>query len=73
MIDVDEIRCAWPAPAGDRFNWQLAVDNLRSLAANFRARGARVIVAAGVIEDAGETPRVADAIGAERMRLAGDP
>lgn len=67
VIDVDWLRRAWPAPAGDRFNEELALANIRPVASNFRERGARVIVAAGVIEDAGELAHVATALGARRM------
>jgi hypothetical protein len=76
VIDVDGLRRAWPAPAGDRFNAELALANLRAVSANFREHGAQVIIAAGVIEDAGEVARAAAALGARRMlhvRLTLDP
>jgi len=76
VIDVDELRRAWPAPAEDRFQDALALSNVAAVAANFRARGARVIVAAGVIEEVDSLPRWASALRAKRMLhvvLAVDP
>ncbi|AYG04881.1 adenylyl-sulfate kinase [Gryllotalpicola protaetiae] len=67
VIDVDWLRRAWPAPAGDRFNEALARANIRAIAANFREHGARVIVSAGVIEAAAELGLVSDALAARRM------
>lgn len=50
MIDLDQLRLAWPAPEGDRFHSALERQNLTALAANYRGAGARVLVAAGVLE-----------------------
>ena len=50
VIDLDELRRAWPSPAGDRFNTAIELANLRSVAANYRRAGARMLVLAGVIE-----------------------
>jgi ATPase involved in DNA replication initiation len=52
VIDLDGLRQAWPAPPDDRFNHRLEVNNLGSMARNARAAGVRVLVLAGVIEDA---------------------
>ena len=67
VIDVDELARAWPAPDGDPFRSELALANVAAVAANFRAHGAQVIVAAGVIEEPLWVPRWAAALGAERM------
>lgn len=67
VIDVDAFRRAWPAPPGDPFRGELALANVTAAAANFRAQGARVLIAAGVIEEAGSVARWAAALGANRM------
>lgn len=67
VIDVDELCRAWPSPAGDPFRGALALANVAAVAANFRAFGARVIVAAGVIEEPAWVARWAAALGAQRM------
>jgi len=51
VIDLDAIRRGWPAPPGDRFNTSIELANLTSVARNYREAGARVLVAAGVIEE----------------------
>lgn len=51
VIDLDQLRLAWPAPADDRFHSALEHRNLTAVAANYRAAGARVLVAAGVLEE----------------------
>ena len=54
VIDVDWLRRAWPSPPEDPFQFELALANMRAIAAQFHARGAQVIVAAGVVETAGQ-------------------
>lgn len=50
VLDLDEIRRAWPAPSGDPFHEELTLANLGALAANYAGAGAQVLVIAGVIE-----------------------
>lgn len=50
-IDLDWLRRSWPSPADDRFNNRLERANLAAVCANFRASGAQVLIAAGVLED----------------------
>ncbi len=50
VIDLDWLRFAWPAPAGDPFNRDLELANLTAMVPNFRAAGATVLILAGVIE-----------------------
>ncbi|MBC3762967.1 SDR family NAD(P)-dependent oxidoreductase [Quadrisphaera sp. RL12-1S] len=50
-VDLDELRRAWPAPAHDPFQQELALANLRDVAANLRRAGAQRLVLAGVLED----------------------
>lgn len=69
VIDTDEIRRSWPAPDGDRFNTELQLANLRSLSANYRSAGARVLVVSGVIEAADMAERYRSAAGGHRMVL----
>ncbi|WP_454295751.1 AAA family ATPase [Salana multivorans] len=76
MIDVDALRRAWPAPEADPFCSEVALANVRSVAANFRDRGAQVIVVAGVLESPEELMLAAEAVGSPRalqVRLTVDP
>lgn len=50
VIDLDELRRCWPTPPGDGFHHRLELRNLRAVAAGYREAGARVLVAAGVLE-----------------------
>jgi hypothetical protein len=50
VIDLDEIRRFWPTPADDPFGFEVELRNLRPLAANYVASGARRLVLAGVCE-----------------------
>lgn len=63
VIDLDWLRRSWPSPAGDRFNVAMALQNLRSVARNYREAGAVRIVLAGVIETRVERDRHQDALG----------
>lgn len=67
VIDVDELRRSWPAPNGDPFREKMTLANLRAVAGNYRAGGAQVIVAAGVVESIDELARSADALAANRL------
>ncbi|MCW1806613.1 adenylyl-sulfate kinase [Brachybacterium squillarum] len=51
VLDVDTLRRAWPAPPGDRFHAALTLRALTALSAIHREAGARVLVAAEVIEE----------------------
>ena len=42
IIDVDWLRRSWPAPPDDPFQTSLALQNLQTIASNFRHAGARV-------------------------------
>jgi adenylylsulfate kinase-like enzyme len=67
VIDVDWLRRAWPAAADDPFQSTLALENLHSIASNFRRAGARVLVAATVVETLDELQRNATALGSNRL------
>ena len=76
VIDLDAVRRLHPAPASDVFNHELELRNLRALAANYRAAGARRFILAGVIEEAAEVARYTAALEADGMlvcRLVADP
>ncbi|GAB3531009.1 hypothetical protein GCM10027403_00680 [Arthrobacter tecti] len=70
IIDLDEIRRAWPAPSGDRFNHELELTNLTSLVANYAATGIETFVLAGVLQDEREIPRYREAVGGRRLLIA---
>ena len=67
VIDLDAIRRLRPAPSSDRFNHELELLNLRSLAGNYRAAGAKRFILAGVIEAEAELPRYTDALGSSGL------
>jgi hypothetical protein len=69
-IDVDGLRRLTPPPAGDRWATELSLANVAAVARNYREAGARVLVAAGVVEDARGADRYRDALGGGRMLLA---
>jgi len=50
VVDLDELRRAWPAPPDDPFNSELERANLAAVAANHRRAGAERLVLAGVVE-----------------------
>lgn len=63
VLDLDWLRRCWPPPPDDRFNAAMTLRNLRDVAANYRAAGARRLILAGVIESVAERRRYADAVG----------
>lgn len=65
VIDLDWLRKSWPAPSGDRFNFGMMLQNLRSIAGNYLAAGTVRLVLAGVIEDSDERKLCGDAVGIE--------
>ncbi|WP_457946589.1 hypothetical protein ACTAQI_13705 [Pseudarthrobacter sp. alpha12b] len=67
VIDLDAIRRLRPAPSSDRFNHELELLNLQSLAGNYRAAGAKRFIIAGVIEAEAELARYLDALGSEEL------
>lgn len=50
VIDLDQIRRAWPTPNGDGFGFERELRNLAPLVHNYLAAGARRLVLAGVCE-----------------------
>ena len=73
VLDLDALRWAWPAPPDDRFNAAVALANLASVAANYRAAGFDTLVLAGVIENGGERSAHEHAVGGAvfMVRLVG--
>lgn len=69
VIDLDAIRRLVPAPSSDRFNHELELVNLQSLANNYRAAGAKRFIIAGVIEAEAEIPLYLDALGSKEMLI----
>ncbi len=63
VVDLDALRGFWPQPPGDHFNLEITLTNLRDVAGNFRAAGARVLIMAGVIETEEQRRRHAEAVG----------
>lgn len=69
MIDLDQLRRSWPAPPTDRFNHELELKNLQSVAANYREAGARRFILAGVLEDSAEVERYRIALGGGKLTV----
>lgn len=69
VIDLDAIRRLSPAAAGDRFNHELELRNLRDLTTNYRAAGAQRFILAGVIEERHEISRYVEALQSRGMIL----
>lgn len=63
VIDLDGLRRSWPVPATDRFNHELELRNLQSLALNYREVGVRRFILAGVVEHSAEVDRYRTALG----------
>jgi chloramphenicol 3-O-phosphotransferase len=57
LIDLDQIRLLRPTPPEDQFNHELELENLKSLASNYRRAGAKRFILAGVIEKREEIAR----------------
>ena len=69
MIDLDQLRRCWPAPPADRFNHELELKNLQSVAANYREVGVRRFILAGVLEDPAEVNRYRMALGGGKLTV----
>ncbi|WP_052848609.1 adenylyl-sulfate kinase [Streptomyces avicenniae] len=63
VLDLDQLRRVWPAPADDPFNAALLLRNVRDVTRNARAAGAVRLVLAGVVEGADDRRAFADALG----------
>ncbi len=63
VLDLDWLRRSWPAPSGDRFNFEMLLRNLQSIAGNYLEAGATRLVLAGVVEHRNERKWLADAVG----------
>lgn len=62
VVDLDALRCCYPAPAHDPFNTALGLRNLAAVWAHHRAAGAGRLVLVDVIEANDDLPRYAAAI-----------
>ncbi|PJM97430.1 AAA family ATPase [Streptomyces sp. CB01373] len=67
VLDLDWLRQSWPAPPNDRFNFNMLLRNLRSIAENYLDAGVARLVLAGVIEQQDERKQLADAVGVDLM------
>jgi len=75
VVDLDELRRAWPPPAGDLFATSVLLDNLSAVAARYVGRGFSSLVLAGVLETAADRARHEKAVGMPLTvcRLVADP
>jgi hypothetical protein len=62
VIDLDELRRAWPAPDDDPFHLELLLANLTAVVANDRRAGIDRFIVAGVIEDRADVARYRQAL-----------
>ena len=74
MVDLDELRRAWPAAPDDRFNTTVMLGNLSAVVANYVGAGFTTLVLAGVLETPEDRARHAAAVGVPLMvcRLVAD-
>ena len=63
VVDLDELRRAWPAAPGDRFNTTVMLANLSAVAANYVGAGFTTLVLAGVLETSEDRRLHAEAVG----------
>lgn len=54
VIDFDWLTAAYPAPAGDRFNFSLGIKNLRSIIPNYISLGIKLFIIPVVVESKDE-------------------
>ena len=75
VVDLDELRRAWPAASGDRFNTTVMLANLSAVAANYVGAGFTTLVLAGVLETAEDRRQHAEAVAVPLTvyRLVADP
>lgn len=62
LVELDFLATCHPAPTDDPFNYRLAATNLASIWANYRAAGARRVVASGIVGTAQYLDLFTDAI-----------
>ncbi|MGK5451282.1 hypothetical protein [Streptomyces radiopugnans] len=65
VMDLDRLCQSWPAPAGDPFNFDMLLRNLRCVAGNYLDAGATRLVLAGVAESRADRKRYQDAVGTD--------
>ena len=70
VVDLDDLRRAWPAAPGDRFNTTVMLGNLSAVAANYVESGFTTLVLAGVLETADDRRRHSEAVPAPRSAVA---
>lgn len=54
VIDFDWLTAAYPAPAGDRFNFRLGIKNLSSIIPHYLALGIKIFIIPTVVESKDE-------------------
>ena len=54
VIDFDWLTAAYPAPAGDRFNFQLGIKNLSSIIPNYISQSIKLFIIPTVVESKDE-------------------
>lgn len=62
LIDLDDVRRAWPAPMDDPFNMALGFKNLTSVWNNYREAGAKCLIIPNVIESAEDFEKIRDTV-----------
>lgn len=67
LVDLNYLRLAWPSPADDPFNLQLALRNLSAVAGSYRAAGVERLAVAYLRSSRRDAEGFARAIGGDRM------
>lgn len=65
VMDLDRLCQSWPVPAGDPFNFDMLLRNLRCVAGNYLDAGATRLVLAGVAESRDDRKRYREAVGTD--------
>ena len=69
FVDLDNLAQTYPRPQDDPFGQSLALENLKAVWTNAKARGVRNLVVARVIESADGASRVAEAVSARTVKI----
>jgi gluconate kinase len=69
FVDLDNLAQTYPRPEDDPFGQILALENLKTVWSNAQTRGVQNLVITRVIESAEGARRVADTVGARRVKI----
>jgi hypothetical protein len=62
LIDLDDVRRAWPTPENDAFNMELGFKNLASVWSNYKEAGAKCLIIPSVMESTEDFDKIRIAV-----------